>query len=109
MPNLLPRLLPTAPSRPRPRLQTTPLPTNPDTINNNVNNNSPLIVRDNRLYAPHSEWTSVSSSGWMPKLRLGPTTTTQSGPIYPGNSEWIHARSRAYSKSGPDGPCLPPT
>ncbi|EXA28589.1 hypothetical protein FOVG_19816 [Fusarium oxysporum f. sp. pisi HDV247] len=33
-------------------------------------------------------------------IRPGPTTTTQSGPIYPGNSEWIRARSRAYSKSG---------
>jgi hypothetical protein len=57
------------------------LPTNPDTINNNVNNNIPLIARDNRLQAPYYEWTSVYSSDWTPKLRLGPTTTTQSGPI----------------------------
>ncbi|KAH7115744.1 hypothetical protein B0J13DRAFT_681338 [Dactylonectria estremocensis] len=40
---------------------------------------------------------SASSSGWTPGLRQEPT---QSEPIYPGNSEWIHARSRGYSKSG---------
>jgi hypothetical protein len=41
------------------------LPTNLDTINNNVNNNnnSPLIARDNRLQAPHPERISASSSG----------------------------------------------
>ncbi|RSL76799.1 hypothetical protein CEP51_009635 [Fusarium floridanum] len=66
----------------------------------------PLITRDNRLQAPHPERISASSSGWTPNLRPGPIRTMQSGPIYPGNSEWIHARSRGFSKSGP---ALPPT